>query len=174
MSLTAFIINLDKFLEDDVVGEWIEFPIDEYDLEEVLERIGIDGNRYKRYFFTDYDLDMDQDLNIPEGEDIDTLNELAEILDNLDSHQEDLVNAIIEEYGHNFDYVLELLRNIDDQELIDVDNEKDLGHYIIDNRYGGVDQLDRDTLERFFDYEGYGAYVANDYGKTSYGYLRIR
>lgn len=174
MSLTAFIINLDKFLEGDVVGETIEFPIDEYDLEEVLERIGIDGNQYKKYIFTDYDLDMDQDLNIPEGEDIDTLNEFAEILDNLDSYQEDLVNAIIEEYGHNFDYVLELLRNINDQKLIDVDNDEDLGRYIIDNIYGGPELLNRNTLEKFFDYEAYGRYVANDYSKTSYGYLHIR
>ena len=177
MSLTAFIINLDKFLEGDVVGETIEFPIDEDDFEKVLERIGIDGKEYAKYIFTDYDIDIldkDQDLNIPEGEDIDTLNEFAEILDNLDSYQVDLVNAIIEEYGHDFDYVLELLQNIDDQELIDVDNDEDLGYYIIDNKYGGLEQLNKNTLEKFFDYEAYGRYVANDYGKTSYGYLRTR
>ena len=173
MYLRGFITNLGKYNEGELIGEWIEFPIDEDDLEETLERIGIDGENYEEYFFTDYETDIIPKLDISEYENIDNLNEFGELLQNIESYQEDLVNAIVYEYD-SFDYILELLQNIDDQELIDVDNDEDLGYYIIDNIYGGVEQLDRNTLERYFDYEGYGADVANDYGETPYGYLRIR
>ena len=173
MYLRGFITNLGKYNEGELMGEWIEFPIDENDLEEVLEKIGIDGENYEEYFFTDYETDIIPKLDISEYENIDNLNEFGELLQNIESYQEDLVNAIVYEYS-DFDYILELLQNIDDQELIDVDNDEDLGYYIIDNIYGGVEQLDRNTLERYFDYEGYGADVANDYGETPYGYLRIR
>ena len=173
MYLRGFITNLGKYNEGELIGEWIEFPIDEDDLEEVLEKIGIDGENYEEYFFTDYETDIIPKLDISEYENIDNLNEFGELLQNIESYQEDLVNAIVYEYS-DFDYILELLQNIDDQELIDVDNDEDLGYYIIDNIYGGVEQLDRNTLERYFDYEGYGADVANDYGETPYGYLRIR
>ena len=172
MYLRGFITNLGKYNEGELIGEWIDFPIDEDDLEEVLEKIGIDGENYEEYFFTDYDTDIKHNLDISEYEDIDNLNEFGELLQNIESYQEDLVNAIVYEYS-SFDYILELLQNIDDQELIDVDNDEDLGYYIIDNIYGGVEHLDRNTLERYFDYEGYGADVANDYGETPYGYLRI-
>ena len=174
MYLRGFITNLGKYNEGELIGEWIDFPIDEDDLEEVLEKIGIDGENYEEYFFTDYDTDIKANLDISEYEDIDNLNEFGELLQNIDSYQEDLVNAIVYNYGHEFNYILELLQNIDDQELIDVDNDEDLGYYIIDNIYGGVEQLDRNTLERYFDYEGYGADVANDYSETPYGYLYIR
>ena len=173
MYLRGFITNLGKYNEGELIGEWIEFPIDEDDLEEVLEKIGIDGENYEEYFFTDYETDIIPKLDISEYENIDNLNEFGELLQNIESYQEDLVNAIVYEYG-SFDYILELLQNIDDQELIDVDNDEDLGYYIIDNIYGGVEQLDRNTLERYFDYEGYGADVANDYSETPYGYLYLR
>lgn len=173
MYLKGFITNLGKYNEGELIGEWIEFPIDEDDLEEVLERIGIDGENYEEYFFTDYETDINPDLHISEYEDIDNLNEFGELLQNIESYQEDLVNAIVYEYD-SFDYILEQLQNIDDKELIDVDNDEDLGYYIIDNIYGGVEQLDKDTLERYFDYEAYGSDIAYDYGKTPYGYLYIR
>lgn len=173
MYLKGFITNLGKYNEGELIGEWIEFPIDEDDLEEVLKRIGIDGENYEEYFFTDYDTDIGPDLHISEYEDIDNLNEFGELLQNIDSYQEDLVNAIVYEYD-SFDYILEQLQNIDDKELIDVDNDEDLGYYIIDNIYGGVEQLDKDTLERYFDYEAYGSDAAYDYDKTPYGYLYIR
>lgn len=173
MYLKGFITNLGKYNEGELIGEWIEFPIDEDDLEEVLKRIGIDGENYEEYFFTDYDTDIELNLQISEYEDIDNLNEFGELLQNIESYQEDLVNAIVYEYD-SFDYILEQLQNIDDKELIDVDNDEDLGYYIIDNIYGGVEQLDKDTLERYFDYEAYGSDIAYDYSKTPYGYLYIR
>ena len=143
MYLKGFITNLGKYNKGKVIGEWIEFPIDEDDFEDVLERIEIDGENYKDYIFTRYETDIDPELYISRHEDIDNLNEFGELLQNVKWYQEDLVNAIVEEYTM-FDYVLELLRNIDDQELINVNDAKK-----------------------------YGLNVKDGYSKTSYGYLRI-
>lgn len=173
MYLKGFITNLGKYNEGKLIGEWIEFPIDEDEFEKVLKRIGIDGENYEEYFFTDYETDIKPDLHISEYENIDTLNEFGELLQNIESYQEDLVNAIVYEYD-SFDYILEQLQNIDYQELIHADDDEDLGYYFIDNILGGIEYLDKDTLERYFDYEAYGADIANDYSDTPYGYLNIR
>lgn len=40
----AFVTNLGKYNEGELVGEWVKFPITEEELQEVFERIGI-GSR---------------------------------------------------------------------------------------------------------------------------------
>ena len=42
--------NLGKYNEGNLVGKWIELPIDEDDLEKVLESIGIDNEEYEEIF----------------------------------------------------------------------------------------------------------------------------
>lgn len=48
--------NLGKYNEGNLVGKWIELPIDEDDLEKVLESIGIDNEEYEEIFIADYDI----------------------------------------------------------------------------------------------------------------------
>ena len=56
----AYITNLGKYNEGDLVGKWVEFPIDEDDFNEELKSIGIGstdefGSTYEEWFITDYD-----------------------------------------------------------------------------------------------------------------------
>lgn len=44
MYIKGFIANLEKYLEGELIGEWITFPISEEELNEVLKRIGIGEN----------------------------------------------------------------------------------------------------------------------------------
>ena len=61
MKLEAYITNLGKYNEGELIGKWITFPIDEEEREAVLEEIGIseepneEGLIYEEYFFTDYE-----------------------------------------------------------------------------------------------------------------------
>lgn len=55
--LGAFITNLGKFNEGEIVGEWINFPIKQEEFQKVLDRIGINEN-YEEYFFSDYDTNI--------------------------------------------------------------------------------------------------------------------
>ena len=55
----AFITNLGKYNEGELVGEWVKFPTTAEELKEVFKRIGIGqkddfGNPYEEWFITDY------------------------------------------------------------------------------------------------------------------------
>ena len=50
----AFITNLGKYNEGFLVGEWVEFPVTNEEMQAVFRRIGI-GRRYEEWFITDYD-----------------------------------------------------------------------------------------------------------------------
>ena len=99
--LKGFITNLGKYNEGYLVGEWITFPIDEDELEEVLYRIGINA-QYEEYFFTDWECPFETGLG--EYESIESVNELAEELEQAD---EDLVEAIIEATGYSLSVALD-------------------------------------------------------------------
>ena len=49
MKIKGYITNLGKYNEGVLLGEWITFPIDENELEEVFERIGI-NEEYEETF----------------------------------------------------------------------------------------------------------------------------
>ena len=57
----AYITNLGKYNEGELVGEWVKFPTTSEDLQKVFERIGISskddfGNPYEEWFISDYDV----------------------------------------------------------------------------------------------------------------------
>lgn len=54
----AFITNLGKYNEGDLVGEWVKFPTTPEEMQKVFERIGIGqkddfGQPYEEWFITD-------------------------------------------------------------------------------------------------------------------------
>ena len=65
-----------------------------------------------------------------------------------DELMEDVENQN-EEFSVDYDF------NFDDYYLVDVNNDYDLGEYVIDSM-GGFECLSRDTIERYFDFEKYG------------------
>ena len=50
----AFVTNLGKYNEGELVGEWVKFPITNEEMQEVFKRIGI-GGRYEEWFITAYE-----------------------------------------------------------------------------------------------------------------------
>lgn len=103
MELKGFITNLGKYNEGELVGEWITFPINEEELQEVLERIGI-NEEYEEFFFTDYENNL---LGLGEYESIEHINEIAEELEDIDADDE-IIDAILEEL--NEDEAIEVLK----------------------------------------------------------------
>ena len=60
----AFITNLGKYNEGELVGEWVKFPTTADEIKKVFERIGIGqadefGCVYEEWFVTDYDCYVD-------------------------------------------------------------------------------------------------------------------
>ena len=88
-SFEAFVTNLGKYNEGELVGEWVHFPITEEEMKEVFERIGIGskgefGQVYEEWFITDYDCSIHGVSNLlGEYENLDKLNYLAARLDEM-------------------------------------------------------------------------------------------
>lgn len=169
--IQAYVTNLGKYNEGELVRKCIELPIGEEDFKEVLKEIGVDGENYKEYFFTDYIYNNIENLNLSKHEKIDDLNEIAKQLENLRDYELDVFNAIVQCFG--VDYALEF--DIDNYNLCrDITNEEDLGRYYADEIY--FDDIKTGSiLHNYIDYEQFGHDIALelDGGFTDYGFIEI-
>ncbi len=149
LELRAFITNLGKYNEGELVGEWVDFPIDENEERDLMERIGIDGRRYEEHFVTDYEGDVDWYSYFGEYPSIKWLNETAEKLEDWD----DSTFCAACEY----ECIEDALDSDPDEWMLlpDVNTDEDLGcYYAVE--VGTVDFGGNETLERYFDFESYG------------------
>ncbi|CEI82964.1 antirestriction protein ArdA [Oceanobacillus oncorhynchi subsp. incaldanensis] len=101
MRMQVFIVNLDRYKEDQIRGSWFEPPID---LEEMKERIGLDGE-YKEYAIFDYDLPFEIDESTPVSE----INRLCGMVQEMEGSP--LYDALPEVQKHWFNSLEELLEN---------------------------------------------------------------
>lgn len=148
------------------IGEWVTFPIDEDELEEVLEQVGI-TDEHKEYFFAGYECDVPGVCDgLEEHSSVEELNELAEALEDVDD--EDLLAAALELGGYS---VMDIGENIDDYSLRkDILNDYDLGYdYVIE---AGIMNIP-DYFKNYIDYEAFGSDLRmNAYGAhTKYGWI---
>lgn len=166
MALRGFITNLGKYNEGELVGEWIDFPISDEELEKAKERIGINEN-YEEWFFTDYESDFDVTDSLGEYESIDHLNEIAEALNSIEEDgMKEAVDAVISE-GYD---VLDAIEKVSNGDVImfddiynDMSNEEEaIGYYFVD-AVGGVEELDKKTREMYIDYAALGRDVRLEY-----------
>lgn len=162
----AFITNLGKYNEGELVGEWVKFPTTSEELQKVFERIGIGskddfGNPYEEWFISDYDCYVDGLYEkLGEYENLDELNYLASKLDELDDHDYNHFQAAmqISDYTGSIKDVINLIDNLDKYEIYPgVESNADLGHYYIEEL--GMMEVP-DYLADYIDYEAYGRDVA--------------
>jgi len=151
--LKGFITNLGKYNEGELVGEWIEFPITEDELEEVFERIGI-NEEYEEYFFTDWECEFDTGLG--EYESVEKVSNLAEALERVDA---DTVEAIIEATGYSLEYAID---HVDDVAFYQGQTLYDLAYDLVNECYFTKDTPE--VLKNYFDYSAF----ARDLGFDGY------
>ena len=56
--LEAYVTNLGKYAEGQLVGETLKFPTTTEEVQSLLKRIGMDGVRYEEIFITSFDSDV--------------------------------------------------------------------------------------------------------------------
>lgn len=106
--VNIFLTNLGKYNEGELIGEWLELPATQEEIDSCLQRIGIseepdeNGVYYEEYFITDYETDI-SGLEIGEYSNLEELNELAESLENIDA---DIVEALLY-FGVEFEEITE-------------------------------------------------------------------
>ena len=152
--LKVFVTNLGKYNEGELIGEWVSLPVDESELEEVLERIGI-NEEYEEYFITDYETELD-DLDIDEYSNISELNELAAQLESLDEYDLEKVGAIVEGCGISLQDAID---NIDDYTYYSGKTLEDVAYEIVEECYDlpefALRYFDYEAFARDLDYDGY-------------------
>ena len=176
----AFITNLGKYNEGELVGEWVKFPTTAEEMKEVFKRIGIGqrddfGQPYEEWFITDYDCYVDGLYDkLGEYESLDELNYLASKLDEMSDSEYAQFQAGMEMGDHcgSLQEIINLTENLDCYEVYpDIHDYDDLGRYYIEEL--DVMQVP-EHLQNYIDYEAYGRDVALEENGTftDQGYVR--
>jgi antirestriction protein len=176
MEVRGYVANLGKYNEGQLVGEWVTFPVDEDEWNETLERIGIsdepdeNGRIYEEFFFADWDCGCD--FGFGEYEDVERVNEIAESADNLNSFEEEALEAMIDcIFGPE-----EALDKIADGEVLfysDCDTMEDVAYRVVEET-GMLANVD-DSIAGYFDYEKYGRDLEMEgtFIPTETGYIEV-
>ena len=176
----AFVTNLGKYNEGELVGEWVKFPTTAEEMKKVFDRIGIGqmddfGQPYEEWFITDYDCYVDGLYDkLGEYESLDELNYLASKLDEMSQGEYEQFQAAMEVGGHSgsVQEIINLTENLDCYDVYpDIHDYDDLGRYYIDE----LDAMQvPEHLKNYIDYEAYGRDIALDESGdfTDLGYVR--
>lgn len=176
----AFITNLGKYNEGDLMGEWVKFPTTPEEMQKVFERIGIGqkddfGQPYEEWFITDYDCYVDGLYDkLGEYESLDELNYLASKLDEMSQGEYEQFQAAMEigDHSGSLQEIINLTENLDCYDIYpDIHDHDDLGRYYIEE----LDAMQvPEHLRNYIDYEAYGRDIALEEGGefTDLGYVR--
>ena len=175
--IKLYLANLGKYNEGILKGEWVELPLSETELEEVMVNIGVahydkEGNFvpyvietdengyeyvYEEYAIHDYETDLN--ISISEYSSLNDLNTVAEIVEDFELDQvnalldggvidmKDLIEGDLEEIMQHYSFI-ELEPNMNE--------EQEVGYAYVDEVCGGLECLSKEILERYFDYEAFG------------------
>lgn len=176
---SAYIMNLGKYNEGELVGKWIHFPTDYENMQEALKCIGIgqkneSGETYEEWLIGDYDCYVNGIENIlGEYENFNELNYFASKLCEIEESELELFQAaiVISDYTSSIKDLINLTDNLDKYELMSYIKEyEDLGRNYIENT--GI-EISKE-LEGYINYERCGRDLAiNQEGLFSdYGYIR--
>ena len=179
----AFITNLGKYNEGELVGEWVKLPTTEEEMKKVFERIGIGskdefGQPYEEWFITDYECPIyGVQKMLGEYESLDKLNYLAARIEELSSWEQEEFVAIMEsgcDEVSDIDDLINLTYNLDCYEVMPgIRDESDLGYYYV-HEAGIYSEKDLGPLASYIDYERFGSDIRMDEGGrfTDNAYVR--
>lgn len=143
----------------------IEFPAD---VEDVKYQFGLDDDEYDNAEF----IVVDSNTNlIVDHDSIALISAFAELVEDVD---DDVVKAVHEVTGYKARDFVDYDFDFSDCLLLpDINSKSELGHYWVDEL--GIQNIPKDQLEMYFDYEAYGCDIdlENQGGFSSYGYVDI-
>lgn len=168
--------NLGLYNEGKLLWHWLELPATQEEINEALDIIKVcnENNKYYDCFgqpYEEYDIPDVEDFPFDYSEywNINTLNELAEKYEQLDSYQQEAFEHF-NNNGYSEEEALDKALQ-GDYYYIQADNDTELGENYINEVYGGVEQLDAKTLAQYFDFEAFGRDLSFDFYQTSKGYI---
>lgn len=153
----AYITNLGKYAEGQLVGETLKFPTTTEEVQDLLKRIGVDGVRYEEFFITSFDGDVLGLCDyLTEYENLDELNHLAKLLEELNEGELATFEAALDAGEHTSSVadMINLVRNLDCYDLYpSISDDEMLGRTYVEE----LELLDvPENLRNYFDFEAYG------------------
>ena len=159
--IRGFITNLGKYNEGELNGKWIEFPIDENELQDVLKEIGcyyVDENgmeqniEYEEYFFTDWESEIP--FGFGEYPDLEEVNKLAECVEALSEQEQEYLKLIVEDYTNDFQEAFDIVESGDYVLWDNCNDMSDVAYYY--TKETGMLQDVPDSIAKYFDYASLG------------------
>ena len=169
--IEAYVTNLGKYNEGELVSELLKFPTTKEEVQTLLKKIGVDNIQYEEIFIATYDGDLPELYShLGEYESIDELNHLACLLSELDKSDLEKFEAVIHSGEHNSSVpdLINLAQNLDCYEFYPgVGDDETLGRIYVED----MEAIDiPEHLLDYFDYEAYGRDVRiNEDGGYSHG-----
>ena len=168
--------NLGMYNEGTLLWHWLELPATDEEIQEALDKIRVcnDKNQYydevgcpyEEYHIADvedFPFDYSEYMNINE------VNELAEKYENLDDvEQEAFVH--FKDNGYSMEEALEKALE-HDYYYIKADNDTELAENYIDEVYGAIENMPKEELAKYFDFEAFGRDLSYDFYQTENGYI---
>lgn len=148
--MNIYLTNLGKYNEGELIGEWVELPVSQEELQKVFERIGI-NEEYEEYFITDYECDF---YEVGEYESLDTLNEIAERIEELGEEESEVVKVLMSELGYTLNEAIDKVNGGDYRIYSDCDDMTDIAYQVVEE-CGYLNNVP-DNVARYFDYESFG------------------
>ena len=163
--MSIYLTNLGKYVEGYLIGQWVQLPIPQERLQEVLTQIGCG-----EYFITDSETDI-LDISIGEYAILIELNVLAAKIEELADFDYTKLAAVLEwETPQTVADTIDIIENLNSYDLLpDVEDNEGLGEY-----FGvecGVFDAVPEHLRYYIDYERYGRDIRLELDMcfTSYG-----
>ena len=162
--LSVYLTNLGKYNEGYLIGEWLQLPATEEEINACMNRIGI-NDRYEEWFITDYESDLG--LTAGEYDNLSTLNELCETIENSDMDPEIFASI----YGELND--IDATLSADYMVYWDCNDMTDVAYQYIEET-GMLSQVP-DSIANYFDYEAFGRDMSYDGSWISFdhGYIEV-
>ncbi len=133
--IKIYLTDLAAYNSGYLIGEWIELPLEENELNEKLQNIlkkggEICNEKHEEYFITDYESDI---LDIEEYSNIYDLNNQAQKLSDLNDYELKIVKFLLNEGLSN--NVEEAIENIENVILYEDQNLEDLAYELVEELY---------------------------------------
>lgn len=146
--IKVFLTNLGKYNEGYLIGEWLELPASQQEIDETMAKIGI-NEEYEEWFITDYETDIN--IEIGEYSNIDELNKIADELESL-NEDDDIIEAIFN-YCQDMQETINKIENRDYIIYEDCYDMVDVAYQIVEE-CGYLNDVP-EKIAMYFDYEAF-------------------
>ena len=123
--MSIYLTNLGEYVEGCLIGQWVQLPIPQEHLQEVLTQIGCG-----EYFVTDSETDI-LDITVDEYASLSELNELAAKIEELADFDYTKLAAVLEwESPQTVADTIDIIENLGSYDLLpDIEDDEALGEY---------------------------------------------